>query len=254
MRILFRFVLGRVQAFQKRRRIRRLRLRFEESERRLPLSPSPTPRDDVFSGVNVVVINLDSRGDRLESVTGQLASVGITEWTRISAVDGKSVFPDLDPFFAGSAGCSLSHIEALEQGSFDAPEAVMVCEDDLEFIGSREQLSACVEEFLTSPNLDVLCIAVRARGGSHHVSKKLRVIIGGAGRGCYLVKPHMVTRLLDAYQAGMPKLMAGDRAGKGDRMWHPLQQKGSFFAAPIGQLARQGSGFSDIEGRDLGAR
>jgi hypothetical protein len=254
MRILFRFVLGRVQAFQKRRRIRRLRLRFEESERRLPLSPSPTPRDDVFSGVNVVVINLDSRGDRLESVTGQLASVGITEWTRISAVDGKSVFPDLDPFFAGSAGCSLSHIEALEQGSFDAPEAVMVCEDDLEFIGSREQLSACVEEFLTSPNLDVLCIAVRARGGSHHVSKKLRVIIGGAGRGCYLVKPHMVTRLLDAYQAGMPKLMAGDRAGKGDRMWHPLQQKGSFFAAPIGQLARQGSGFSDIEGRDLGPR
>ena len=254
MRILFRFVLGRVQAFQKRRRIRRLRLRFEESERRLPLSPSPTPRDDVFSGVNVVVINLDNRGDRLESVTGQLASVGITEWTRISAVDGKSVFPDLDPFFAGSAGCSLSHIEALEQGSFDAPEAVMVCEDDLEFIGSREQLSACVEEFLTSPNLDVLCIAVRARGGSHHVSKKLRVIIGGAGRGCYLVKPHMVTRLLDSYQAGMPKLMAGDRAGKGDRMWHPLQQKGSFFAAPIGQLARQGSGFSDIEGRDLGAR
>jgi len=254
MRILFRFVLGRVQAFQKRRRIRRLRLRFEESERRLPLSPSPTPRDDVFSGVNVVVINLDNRGDRLESVTGQLASVGITEWTRISAVDGKSVFPDLDPFFAGSAGCSLSHIEALEQGSFDAPEAVMVCEDDLEFIGSREQLSACVEEFLTSPNLDVLCIAVRARGGSHHVSKKLRVIIGGAGRGCYLVKPHMVTRLLDAYQAGMPKLMAGDRAGKGDRMWHPLQQKGSFFAAPIGQLARQGSGFSDIEGRDLGPR
>jgi hypothetical protein len=254
MRTLFRFVLGRVQAFQKRRRIRRLRLRWEESERRLPLSPSPTPRDDVFSGVNVVVINLDSRSDRLESVTAQLTSVGIPEWTRISAVDGKSVFPDLDPFFAGSAGCSLSHIEALEQGSFDAPEAVMVCEDDLEFIGSREQLSACVEEFLTSPNLDVLCIAVRARGGSHHVSKKLRVIIGGAGGGCYLVKPHMVTRLLDAYQAGMPKLMAGDRAGKGDRMWHPLQQKGSFFAAPIGQLARQGSGFSDIEGRDLGPR
>ena len=254
MRTLFRFVLGRVQAFQRHRRIRRLRLRWEGSQGRLPLSPSPTPRDDVFSGVNVVVINLDSRGDRLESVTAQLASVGITEWTRISAVDGKSVFPDLDPFFAGSAGCSLSHIEALEQGSFDAPEAVMVCEDDLEFIGSREQLSACVEEFLTSPNLDVLCIAVRARGGSHHVSKKLRVITGGAGRGCYLVKPHMVTRLLDAYQAGMPKLMAGDRAGKGDRMWHPLQQKGSFFAAPIGQLARQGSGFSDIEGRDLGPR
>jgi len=254
MRTLFRFVLGRVQAFQRHRRIRRLRLRWEGSQGRLPLSPSPTPRDDVFSGVNVVVINLDSRGDRLESVTAQLASVGITEWTRISAVDGKSVFPDLDPFFAGSAGCSLSHIEALEQGSFDAPEAVMVCEDDLEFIGSREHLSACVKEFLASPQLDVLCISARARGGSHPVSKRLRLVVGAVGRGCYIIKPHTLTSLRGAFEAGLPKLMEEDRRGKGDQMWRSLQLEKFFFSAPIGQLARQRAGFSDIEGQHLGSR
>jgi hypothetical protein len=129
-----------------------------------------------------------------------------------------------------------------------------VCEDDLEFLAPRAEIEHAVRTFLDSPDLDVLSLSGRARGGAVPLENGLRLVVGLVGRGCYIVKPHMVEPLFDVFEKGIPKLMAGKRTGKGDLMWGRLQKRRHFFAAPHGTLAQQGSGFSDIEGRELGPR
>jgi hypothetical protein len=209
---------------------------------------------DTLSKIHVSVINLKHRKDRYESFTRQMESLGITDWTRIEAVNGTAQFPETNGFFAGSAGCTLSHIAALEQVDWSACRAAMICEDDVEFLVPREDVEAAVAAFLESPFIDVLSLSGRARGGSVAINDRLRLVVGLVGRGCYIVKPHMVRPLQQAFTRGLPKLLAGNRRGKGDRMWGALQSRKYFFASPRRIVAQQGSGFSDIEGRELGTR
>jgi hypothetical protein len=216
------------------------------------------PRGELFSDslskIHVAVINLTHRKDRYESFSRQMESLEITDWTRIEAVNGKAQFPETNGFFAGSAGCTLSHIAALEQVDWSECEAAMICEDDVEFLVPREDVEAAVAAFLKSPFIDVLSLSGRARGGSVAINDGLRLVVGLVGRGCYIVKPHMVRPLKQAFTRGLPKLLAGNRHGKGDQMWRALQSRKHFFASPQRAMARQGSGFSDIEGRELGPR
>lgn len=100
----------------------------------------------------IYVINLDRDAERLESVRGNLASLGLA-FERLPAVVGKEV-PDweqlvdlpayawrnrLDAPRAGEVGCYLSHLKVLETFlRTDAPWCV-VLEDDVEV------LPACVD-------------------------------------------------------------------------------------------------------------
>jgi len=222
--------------------------------RRKRVLPHGERFSDALSKIHVSVINLKGRKDRYESFTRQMESLGITDWTRIEAVVGKAQYPEINSFFAGSAGCTLSHIAALEQVDWSACQAAMICEDDVEFLVPRGDVEAAVAAFLESPFIDVLSLSGRARGGSVAINDGLRLVVGLVGRGCYIVKPHMVRPLQQAFARGLPKLLAGNRRGKGDRMWGPLQSRKYFFVSPRQIVAQQGRGFSDIEGRELGTR
>lgn len=215
---------------------------------------SKGPLNDVFERLNVLVINLDSRPDRLEEFRGEMARLGISSWKRLAAVDGRREYPDLPPFYSGSIGCSLSHVLALEQAQWDGVDALLICEDDVEFLVDKEKIGTVIEEFLANPHLAVLALYGRARGGSHRISANLRIVVGLVGTVCYVIKPHMANVVGDLFSYGVNDLLRSKRRGKSDILWHRLQERKYFFAAPIDSYTRNREGFSDIEGRLLGPR
>lgn len=180
--------------------------------------------------------------------------MGLTSWQRVRGFNGIAAVPGSSQVIAGSVGCQLSHIAALSEGIPSTCAAIMVCEDDLEFVNSREELELAIFEFLDNPLLDVLSISGRPRGGSFKISDKIRLVVGLVGRGSYVVKPRAIIPLIEAFTGGFSLLRKNSVSGKGDQMWRKMQQTTHFFAAPVHPLAQQASGYSDIEGRNLGPR
>ena len=92
----------------------------------------------------MVLINLDSRPDRLARFREQAAAVpALTGWQRLSAVPGTAL-PGYGrlPWFrgrprnrvwAGRAGCVLSHRRAIELARAQGWRSVLILEDDVEF-------------------------------------------------------------------------------------------------------------------------
>jgi hypothetical protein len=208
----------------------------------------------LLSSVDVVVINLDNRSDRLSDFSAEMKRLGVTDWRRVPATNGAQFFPHLPAFFAGSIGCTLSHINALASVDWQNCVAAMICEDDAEFLVSRAEIEELLENFLGDDRLDVLALYGRARGASTPISTHLRIVMGLVGRVCYVVKPHMALPLAQRFETGIPLLKGGRRRGKGDQMWRKLQRRGYFFASPRFPAVRNRAGYSDIEGRGLGPR
>ena len=240
-----------------RRRVRGIILSFRWASAaavKEPLAGESEFEDDIFRALDFLVINLEDRHDRLELFAAQMHTLGIESWQRVPGTDGRAKFPEMPPFFAGSLGCTMSHIDALNSINPEAARASVICEDDAEFLINRGELAILITEFLGNPKLDVLALYGRARGGSHAVSPSLRVAVGLVGRVCYVVKPHMIPILIEEFERGIPLLKMGNRRGKGDQMWRRLQSRGHFFATPRITAVRNRAGFSDIEGKQLGPR
>jgi hypothetical protein len=240
-----------------RRRARSLRLlenRWDSHKSVAKLNPTSRETKSAFARITTRVINLDRRGDRLHKVSSSLAYVGVNKWERIPGVEGNVLYPEVGRELAGSIGCQISHIAAIARGLSPGAEAIMICEDDLEFLGSPALIRSLVAEFLEDPRLDVLSLSGRPRGGSIPISDNLRVVIGLVGRGCYLIKPHMISPLIEVFSDGLKKLNRGNLNGKGDLEWRPVQTSKFFFAFPRQDVAQQSAGFSDIEGKHLGPR
>jgi hypothetical protein len=164
------------------------------------------------------------------------------------------MLPSVDPVLAGSIGYEISHLEAISHHIPPDSDAIVVCEDDLEFLCTPQKFEVVVAEFLNDPRLDVLCLSGRPRGGSIPISENLRLVIDLVGRGCYVIKPHMVEPLTKIFGSGLRKLHKGNLRGKGDLEWRKIQERRYFFAFPRDDLAPQSDGFSDIERKFLGPR
>lgn len=221
----------------------------------LPSKPEEVETKAVFDRVAIVAVNLESRPDRLEELTKELRELGIGRWRRVSALDGRAAFPALDSFFSGSVGCSLSHVLALQPENWEGREALLILEDDVEFLVNKTALAHSIHEFLENPAIDVLALYGKSRrGGSHRISSNLQIVSGLVGTVCYVVKPHMGPVIANLFMHGVPALMRGRRNGKSDILWNRLQVRKYFFAAPNAPHAQNRAGFSDIERRMLGPR
>jgi len=236
------------------RKTKRSWLKFRWDTRPHKALVSREEASDVLGRIGVSVINLESRQDRIAEFSHEMAQIEITDWRRVEAIDGRAEFPGINPFFSASIGCTLSHIAALDSADWLGKDAWMICEDDAELLLNRDDLSSVLSAFLENPSLDVLALYGRARGASHHIGSGLRISMGIVGRVCYVVKPHMKTVLIKEFSAGVPLLLEGIRKGKGDQMWRKLQRSTYFFATPAMPAVRNRSGYSDIEGKVLGAR
>jgi len=235
LRDLFRRSLSAKGIFFRRFRSSWLRMRWNMKPNNSSPEALPQRRpDDVLGSLDIVVINLDSRPDRLEEFKSEMARLGLHSWRRLSAVDGTKEYPELLPFYSGSIGCSLSHVLALRNAKWEKNDAILVCEDDVEFLVDKNTLSIVIQEFLENPRLDVLALYGKARGGSHPISSNLKIVVGMVGTVCYVAKPHMAEIISKLFIHGVANLMEGERRGKSDILWNQLQVRKYFFAAPIG--------------------
>jgi hypothetical protein len=250
---MWRFVQSRAKKVSRRAEGALLRTRWSFSSHRGAVLDEKSPAS-VFDSLEIKVINLEHRTDRLAAFSNEMERLGIRDWNRIPGVDGKKKYVNLSSLFAGSIACTESHIAALESTAWSSGVVAMICEDDLEFVTSRSEVEQVIHEFLANPLLSVLCLSGRPRGASFAISPRLNIATGIVGRGCYLVKAHAAQPLIAAFQAGIPSLVLGRVKGKGDQMWGSLQRRGYFFGFPKTPIAQQGPGYSDIEDKMLGPR
>jgi hypothetical protein len=125
----------------------------------------------------------------------------------------------------------------------------MVCEDDLEFLKNRAEISELIQEFLENPLLSVLCLSGRARGGSFPLSEKLRISTGIVGRGCYIAKPNAVQPLIDAFAEGIPDLILGNKIIE-FKLCRPLRNngelEGTWMTKIFDPIKNSGSAMADV--------
>lgn len=107
--------------------------------------------------MKVFVINLDRNPERLKSVTGQLAALGI-EFERIVAVDGRAEArrPTVREFLVnagfltpGERGCAMSHLKVCERMIRDGLPMAAVFEDDVRLGGELPRVLAEIADFMS---------------------------------------------------------------------------------------------------------
>lgn len=202
-----------------------------------------------LSGLHIAVINLPSRKDRLIEFSEEMARLGVKQFQVVEGISGRDLYPELPGDFSGAIGCNLAHAKAVEAIDWTTSNLLMVCEDDVEFLVDKSELESIVTEFVNNPNLDVLCIAGRVRGGKIRISERLFVATGIVGQACYVIKPNMPGKLAPLWRLGVNDLSKKRLRGKNDIIWNQIQKKDAFFGFPTRPFARQRASFSDIQGR-----
>lgn len=196
-----------------------------------------------WADIPVFYINLESREDRDRETRTELDLIGLRNYQRFDAISHQS----------GVLGCALSHSQLLE--SLDNVRGpVMICEDDIEFLASQEQLEEILDEFLQDDRLDVLCIAHNNRSKPMPVGRLLAIVHRTKTTSCYVVKEKARGLLLKNFRGSVKGLDRGGSEAKfaPDVFWRRLQLWRLFFAIPRERVARQRASFSDIRGRWVG--
>lgn len=186
----------------------------------------------------IIYINLDKRIDRAQETLLEFAKVDAHNVARFSAIAHEH----------GGIGCSKSHLQVLQSLKNSPFTAAMICEDDVEFLASPQEIEEYVYEFLQRPELGVLCLSYRVRGGRLPVSPRLAISNNIQTTGCYLVKPFAVEALERSFSQSVRKLEAGEpwRVAALDQLWKEVQSREIIFAIPQRPLARQRRSYSDI--------
>ncbi len=187
-------------------------------------------------------INLASRADRFHQTVEEITRMGIPEWSRFEAVGSDN----------GALGCALSHARLLD--GFDGPEpALMVCEDDIEFLVRPEELSDLLKEFLENAALDVLCLAYNLGSQPYLLSERLALTAETQTTACYVAKKHSLDLLKKSFFESARLIEQGKPLGlaAADQHWKKLQRRKLLFAVPRKRAARQRPSLSDIEGREV---
>ena len=200
--------------------------------------PADPPVHRLGESIAIFYINLDHRRDRRLEIIDEFASLGIYELTRIPAHRDKN----------GALGCARSHLWLADMLVAEAANPVLICEDDVEFLLNRVELDEIIDDFLTRPSLEVLCLANRVRGPRLPVSKHLAVSNNVQMAACYLVKPSALTQLAESFRRSVEELEAGSSLALSsiDQTWKSLQSGAVWFAIPKRKAARQRMSFSDI--------
>lgn len=187
-----------------------------------------------------VFINLDHRHDRRASMLAELQRVGLFGVKRLAAVQRTP----------GILGAGLSHIRALS-GATSVESLLLVCEDDVEFIVAPKVIDQVVNEFVSRPSLDVLCLSFNNREKTFPVGAMLKITSHTQTSSCYLVKNWAIEPLRANFVEGVGLLKKGypPRVAAIDIYWKKLQRSSLTFAIPREPLARQIASYSDNLGR-----
>ena len=210
-------------------------------------------RPPLNTGVNrigqTLVVNLESRADRLANVTAVLASMGVFDIEVVKAI----------PHSCGLLGCGLSHVLAVQMCADSDAAACLVVEDDFELTVDPDDARALVDRLfdeVSDSSWDVVFLSANVivdRGSPYAM---LRRIVNAKTTSAYIVSKRYAPKLLDAYIKSVTLLnkFGCDFAYKElfglDMFTHALQPFDKWFVFHP-KLGKQRKDFSDIEQRTV---
>ena len=199
-------------------------------------------------------INLDYRLDRKILIEREFSNLDI-EFIRIPAILHSN----------GAIGCLQSHIKVLETCDPDA-DFIWICEDDIEFLVPRANIDKSINAFMKSDG-DILCLGFNSRKQSKYSDGFLRTT-DNQTTSCYIVKRKFRNILLDFWKSLLNSIETntihplmdiylkldvhkGENVfNAADQAWKILQ-KDYKFLIPEKRIAKQRSGYSDIEEKSV---
>jgi len=189
-----------------------------------------------------LIINLESRTDRLANVTAVLASVGVPDFGVVKAI----------PHSCGAFGASLSHVLAVQMCLNSDADACLVLEDDFELTVAPDAARALVDRLfdeVPDAGWDIVFLSSNVivdRGSPHAM---LRRIVNAQTASAYILSKHYAPKLLDAYVKAA-SLMNEFGCNKNlfalDMFFKALQPFDKWFVFHP-KLGKQRKSFSDIE-------
>jgi GR25 family glycosyltransferase involved in LPS biosynthesis len=194
------------------------------------------------------VINLEHRTDRWENVTKEFGRIGIKPQRWPATYDSAR----------GFLGCLKSHT-ALLKHLCDSTVPVWICEDDIEFLCSAEQVVPYIQGFLKSP-AEVLCLGFNSYKQVEY-NEQFHRTLSCQTTSSYIVKPTMIKRLYDLYESVVDCIENNKKHPMEDfyktlvhvpdfycpdQCWKILQQD-SLWLIPNKRVLRQAESYSDIE-------
>lgn len=211
--------------------------------------------------VNIYVINLEKRIDRLRRIESALRAKGL-EFTRIDAVDGlvEKAISGGSSFLSAGLICNwLSHQKALATFVESSAEYALILEDDAEVSKSRissQHITVWIQAMILS-NLSLLQVGfishlyslLKPRGFLDFVLaiRGKRIVWGGkngsgvvlsefrAGAHAYLVDKKMAHELIGA---NIPTLLASDNFLESLAQHDSLVRFGRLFTSTVEQESR----------------
>lgn len=212
-----------------------LLLLFRQKGRRPSLASTFSITD-----VRAYFINLDSRPDRLSEFEQGIATYSLIRPSRFSAFKRSP----------GILGANLSHSALLEIAS-SSRRPFLILEDDAEFFCEEIDLYDVIEEFLSSPRLDVLVLIPSLYGIAIPISEKLSIANNIRTAAAYIVKPAAVEPLMRRFSKTSEALETGvsPRRASFDKEWEWEQKHRLLFAVPRKKIGRQRPSFSDLQNK-----
>jgi len=190
----------------------------------------------ILKNIPTIIINLDYRSDRLNLSRKTLNRMGITKISKFSAIS------DL----IAIRGCARSHLEVLKKFRDSRESYLLICEDDIKFIGSILKLNKVLQEFLEDKDAKVLCLGNLTDQKIQNYTKTLNRGLVVKTMSCYLVKQEFVEYLIKNGEYSVAELTRTQGiSGAFDKSWITLQAD-YVFVVPKNRLVVQASQYSDI--------
>ncbi len=157
----------------------------------------------------VYYLNLDGQPERAEYMEEQFKYWGITDYTRISAYDGRD--DDLseiisgrypDQMSGGEIGCTTSHLKAIKHWmeTSDAPYAIMM-EDDCNLELAKFWNFTWTDFMAHAPyDWDVIQLAIICTGDIH--VKLHKRFVNDFSTACYVISRHHAEKLVRLHCRG----------------------------------------------------
>ena len=218
-----------VQSFYLRKRIKKINI--------MPVANQQI-NVEIESNLNVFYINLIHRVDRKKMIEEELDKIEFKRYSRFNGISNPN----------GALGCAYSHKGVLDLFDENNGKLLMVCEDDISFIGSSEKLQMLLENFINDENLDVLCLGFN-NFNQYPYNDYFNLTSDTLTTSCYIIKPYMKEILLSNFELSIELLENGvDRIYRLaiDQVWKVVQKKHN-FVIPKERFAFQRESYSDIE-------
>jgi len=189
---------------------------------------------------NTLVINLESRHDRLQHVMAELQKIGV-RGQRYNA--NKTV--------NGAVGCTISHIKCLETAKANDWKHVFICEDDITFLEPDVFMKNLTRFYEADYDWDVVIV-----GGNNALPYRKASDFCIQVHNCqtttgYIVQNHYYDVLINNFKESLRNLLKTPEKKNVyaiDIYWKQLQNRDRWYMI-IPPTVIQCAGYSDIEQR-----